>query len=463
MNDAAAFQRRRQLGYWWAVVAALGDDDMRAQFDALATGLVDELNLPRKLLEPRASVRQVLRGEPRLQALLSLPGERQDDDEQTALQRQMLFLKSVLNVFGGGLGDSVSAEQYGGWLGDVRAFEEACGYAPGALLTGRGSGPGRRGAVATDDDVEDALAEIDKGRGLLSEPDIQAGLRGVEKKMIDRMALADILADAKLASEISPSMAMVEQLLRQKGKLSGLALANAKKIIRRYVDEMRELLARQVETTKSGRVDRSVRPKRVFSNLDLKRTLWANLVNYNPKDGRLYVDRLYFKQTARQTAKHRMIIVVDQSGSMVPAMVNCTILASIFAGLPTVQPHLIAFDTEAIDLSAWVHDPFEVLLRTQLGGGNDGMCVMPHLAGMITDPRRTVLVWISDFYDTRDLMPAFASFVSSGITFLPVGSVSTSGYFSVDPWFRKELKQLGTPVLSGSLKTLIRELKAALP
>ena len=28
---------------------------------------------------------------------------------------------------------------------------------------------------------------------------------------------------------------------------------------------------------------------------------------------------------------------------------------------------------------------------------------------------------------------------------------------------RKELKALGTPVLSGSLKTLIRELKAALP
>ena len=51
----------------------------------------------------------------------------------------------------------------------------------------------------------------------------------------------------------------------------------------------------------------------------------------------------------------------------------------------------------------------------------------------------------------------------SGVTFIPVGSVSTSGYFSVDSWFRKELKQLGTPILSGSLKTLIRELKSALP
>jgi hypothetical protein len=74
-----------------------------------------------------------------------------------------------------------------------------------------------------------------------------------------------------------------------------------------------------------------------------------------------------------------------------------------------------------------------------------------------------VVVWISDFYDNRELMPAFRALHQSGVSFIPVGSVSTSGFFSVDAWFRQELKQMGTPVLSGSLKTLIRELKAALP
>ena len=62
---------------------------------------------------------------------------------------------------------------------------------------------------------------------------------------------------------------------------------------------------------------------------------------------------------------------------MIPAMVNCTILASIFAGLPKVEASLIAFDTEALDLTPWVHEPFEVLLRTNLGGGNDGPVAMP--------------------------------------------------------------------------------------
>lgn len=450
--------KRRQLGYWWTLVSALGDQDSKDRINSLMTGMVDDLDMPRILLDERSSVEQVVRGDEHLQEMLKLP----DDESSCEPERRLLFLKSVVNVFGGQGDTTISAEDYSRWMSDVRTFEDACGYSPGTLLHGRGTGTGG-GAATTGGEVEDALSEMAKGRGLLSEPEIQAGLRGIEKRLIDRMALAEVLADSRLAKEITPSMAMVEQLLWQKGGLSGVALANAKTLIRRYVDDLRDILATQVASAKSGGIDYSVPPKRVFSNLDLKRTLWSNLINYNPEDGRLYVDRLYYKHTVRKKQKHRMIVVVDQSGSMVPAMVNCTILASIFAGLPTVEPHLIAYDTEAVDLSAWVHDPFEVLLRTKLGGGTDGMCAMPHVQGIITDPRQTVLVWISDFYDNQELMPLFRSLSQSGVTFIPVGSVSTSGYFSVDSWFRKELKQLGTPILSGSLKTLIHELKAALP
>jgi hypothetical protein len=40
-----------------------------------------------------------------------------------------------------------------------------------------------------------------------------------------------------------------------------------------------------------------------------------------------------------------------------------------------------------------------------------------------------------------------------------VGAVTTSGYFSVEQWFRGRLKDLGTPILTGSPKKLIQELK----
>ncbi|MCB9676228.1 MAG: VWA domain-containing protein [Alphaproteobacteria bacterium] len=452
-------EARRQFAYWRTLIAALGDEAQVEGVDRVHREVLKDLGLPALLGDSRASVDQVLKRDPSLEPLLALPVEGEALPEDEALKRTMLYLKSVLNVFGNVGGESVSAEEYSQWLADVRTFEKASGYRPGGLMRGQGTGGGPE---ATEGDVQEALDEIARGGGLMSEPEIQAGLRGIEKRLIDRMKLREVLADAKLAAKLTPSMALTEQLLRDKDHLTGPALKHAKDLIHRFVKELGDVLAREVASTATGELDRSVPPKRIFRNLDLKRTIWANLTNWDPKSGRLYVDRLHYHHRAKKLNKTRLVVVVDQSGSMVPAMVNCTILASIFAGLPKVDAHLVAYDTQALDLTPWVTDPFEVLLRTTLGGGTDGTCAIPHVQGKITDPKNTVVVWISDFYDNRDLMPWFTQLVRAGVKYIPVGSVSSSGYFSVDAWFRQELKALGTPVLSGSLKTLIRELKSAL-
>ncbi|MEV5148174.1 hypothetical protein AB0L14_28215 [Streptomyces sp. NPDC052727] len=38
--------------------------------------------------------------------------------------------------------------------------------------------------------------------------------------------------------------------------------------------------------------------------------------------------------------------------------------------------HLIAHDTQALDVALWVHDPLETMLRTNLGGGTHGTAAM---------------------------------------------------------------------------------------
>ena len=211
-----------------------------------------------------------------------------------------------------------------------------------------------------------------------------------------------------------------------------------------------------------GKSDRSVPPKRVFRNFDIKRTVWKNLHNFNPEDGRVYVDQMFYRHTSKKSLASHLIVVVDQSGSMVDAMVQCSILASIFVCLPRVNVSLLAFDTNVVDLTEYVHDPFEVLMRTNLGGGTYGPKAMLEAQQKITEPRRTTMVWISDFYDDRALLPMIKAVKDSGVHFIPVGSVSGSGYFSVDDWFRKQLKELGLPVLTGNIKKLIVELKARL-
>jgi len=149
---------------------------------------------------------------------------------------------------------------------------------------------------------------------------------------------------------------------------------------------------------------------------------------------------------------------------MVDSLVNYNILASIFAGLPKVDVHLIAYDTQALDLTPWVHDPFETLLRTNLGGGTNGVVAMALVQPKITEPRNTAVVWISDFYETQveQLFEAMTAIHRAGAKFIPVGSVTSSGRGSVNPWFRERFKDLGTPVISGHIRKLVHELKTFL-
>ncbi|MEO3785498.1 VWA domain-containing protein [Actinocorallia sp. B10E7] len=413
---------RRQVLYW-RLLSRLFDPEEQPSLEAASVAVVDDLGLPPALLDPGISVDNLVQRFPELgpefQGLME-PRETGAEDPGEQVRRAALVSKALLNVFATGTGE-VTASGLADWQRDRGWLEQAMGAECAGGLSG-------------------VLAEL-------------------EGDLVRRMRLREVLADPALARQLKPSMSLIEQLLRDKSNLSGVALANAKALIRRFVDEVAEVLRTQVQQTSTGKIDRSVPPKRVFRNLDLDRTIWKNLVNWSPEDERLYVDRLFYRQTAKRTTPARLIVVVDQSGSMVDAMVNCTILASIFAGLPKVDVHLIAYDTRALDLTPWVHDPFEVLLRTTLGGGTNGTVAMSLARPKITDPRNTVLVWISDFYDNRALIDDFTSVHRSGVKFIPVGSVNSSGHQSVDPWYRQRLKDLGTPVISGHIRKLVFELK----
>lgn len=468
-----ADENRRQVLYW-RLLARVFDGEEQPSLEAASMAIVDDLGLPSALLDPSVSVDTIVQRFPELatelQGLLTADetGDREpppspdghdttpdgpaetpaehdttpDDDAalpadhratpagSAEVRRAALVSKLLLNVFSTGSGN-VTASQLACWQADAGWFEQALGARPGELRS-------RPGAS-----------------------EIGGVLAGLEGDLVSRMRLREVLADPALARQLTPSMSLIEQLLRDKDNLSGVALANAKALIRRYVDEVAQVLRTQVEKTSVGTIDRSVPPKRVFRNLDIERTIWKNLPNWSPEDQRLYVDRLYYRHTARRTTPARMIVVVDQSGSMVDAMVNCTILASIFTGLPKVDVHLIAYDTRAIDLTPWVHDPFEVLLRTKLGGGTDGTVALALAQPKIADPDNTVVVWISDFdeWHMQQVYDGLAAIHRSGVRLIPVGSVNSGGQAYVNAWFRQKFKDLGTPVLSGHIRKLVFELK----
>ncbi|MCI0394014.1 MAG: VWA domain-containing protein [Chloroflexi bacterium] len=461
-NDVA---QRRQVVYWRLLAAVFGFGEQAANFEEMALELVHELELPELLLHPTIAVDTLLERYPELEpdfrqvapgAAAGQPVEGEGEPAgpgPDSLRRGLVYSKLLLNVLGPNTQTSVvTAQQYSQWLKDVAHLERACGLAPGGL---RGQEGGDRGSLGA--------GEQGSGGGIfVAEEQLRAALASMEGDLIQRMALREVLQNNQLAAQLTPSMPLVEQLLRDKANLSGTALANAKRLIRQYVDELTEVLKLQVQQTPAGKIDYTVPPKRVFRNLDLKRTIWKNLTNWDAGQQRLYVDRLYYHHTARKKTPARLIVVVDQSGSMVDAMVQCTILASIFAAVPHVDVYLLAFDTRVLDLTPWVHDPFEVLLRTQLGGGTNITQALVEASQRIQEPRQTAVVLITDFYEggsQQVLFDTIKSLKNSGVHFFPVGAMNSTGYFSVNEWFRTRLKELGTPILAGSPKKLIEQLK----
>jgi Mg-chelatase subunit ChlD len=470
MNDQVVLNQRQMI-YWRLLAAAGGQGETGAVLESMARDLAGRLALPSEILDPSIGVDVLLHRYPKLVPVFNAvqrcvqQGDATPADpastsaaEEIDLHRAFAFSKLLLNVFGPNTRTaSCTSAQYKQWCQDVAALERSMGFPAGTLRAGSG-GSHQSAGTGHGFGISGNSPRVD-------DQQLREELVAMESDLIKRMDLLEVLKDDRLAAQLTPSMSLVEQLLYAKSNLSGKALANARQLIKKYVDELASVLKKQVFSAKSGEIDRSVPPKRVYRNLDLKRTVWKNLHHFNPEDGRLYVDQLFYRHTAQKSLNKYLVVVVDQSGSMVSAMVQCAILASIFATLPRVVVSLVAFDTNVIDLTPWAADPFESLMRTNLGGGNDGPKAMEYARGLIVAPRRTTMVWISDFFEFHNDRPLFEMIKAvkqSGVHFIPVGSVSGKGYFSVNEWFRKQLEAIGLPVLTGNIKKLIRELRKQL-
>jgi hypothetical protein len=454
--------KARSALYWRLFASVFDQGEAAPGFDAMATDLAKAAAVPVAVLDPALSIEMLVHRHPELRPDFErpLPGfeppgtprAEPPDDLHGVVKRALVVSKLLLNAMGPCTqGASVTAKQYSQWTKDVEWLEGALGLPPGSLRSGGQRGPGAPsggGGEAT--------------RPPIGDDELRAGLAALEADMIHRMDLREVLKDPRLAEKLQPSMALVEQLLWDKGNLTGEALANAKRLIRRFVDELARVLKLQVRQAITRTRDSNVPPKRVFRNLDLKRTVWKNLVNWDAAQNKLLVDRLFYVKTGKRSLPTKLIIVVDQSGSMTSAMVQTTILASIFAGLPNVIVHLFAFDTRVVDLTPWVADPVEVLLRTKLGGGNDMRRALDEAAPCIESPRHTAVVVISDFYDWSDFFPVLRQWKESGCHLIPVGALHTTGYFTLNPEYRDKFKELGAPVLHGSPKKLIEQIKKVL-
>jgi uncharacterized protein with von Willebrand factor type A (vWA) domain len=183
--------------------------------------------------------------------------------------------------------------------------------------------------------------------------------------------------------------------------MSPKVLELARRIVEQVVKQLMEKLAKEIRNAFTGTLDRRRHsPLKSAKNFDFKRTIKTNLGRYEPDTKRIYLDKtFFFSRVKRHTDKWQVILLVDQSGSMTGSVIHSAVTAACLWSLPGIKTHLVAFDTNVVDLTEDVVDPVELLMKVQLGGGTDIAKAVQYGTELIEAPTRAIVVLISDFYE----------------------------------------------------------------
>ncbi len=222
----------------------------------------------------------------------------------------------------------------------------------------------------------------------------------MQKQAISKYNLTELLTDEKVLKDMQPDMELLKNILMFKNMMNPQVLRTAKKIIAEVVNDIEKQLKKEIIETFYGKKNPYKSSSiRTMKNFDLKKTVRRNLKNYDVKNKVLVPSRLYFSSRIKKRNEYSIIIVVDQSGSMISSVIYSAVMAGIFSSLSMFDTKLIVFDTNIVDLSDYAASPVETLLSVQLGGGTDISRALDYAITKITQPQKTIVVLVSDLYD----------------------------------------------------------------
>ncbi len=367
------------------------------------------------------------------------------DIDRHTLARWRLVLGKAAEQHGIGCGGDEDCESVAPLVGYLFGDdgEGAGGFgvpgAAGKKLKGRQGGKGR--SQLTVPQWVDQVSELfpNQAREVL------------EKELIQRRGLNEILQEPKLLEKIEPNIEIVKTLLTHKHLLNPDTRILAKKLIEKVVNQIKDKLRLQIEQAITGAIRRDRHsPRRVYRNLDLKTTVRRNLHNYDAERSKLLVDQLYFFAAERKKRPWHVIVTVDQSGSMLDSAIFSAIMASIFAELPSIKTSLILFDTQVVDLSDQVGQPVDVLLSINLGGGTDITSALQYSQQLAREPGRSIVVLITDFFEGRpeeDLVRQVRTMSQSGIRMIGLGALGYNARPEYNRQTAKKCRKVGMDIL----------------
>jgi Mg-chelatase subunit ChlD len=255
-----------------------------------------------------------------------------------------------------------------------------------------------------------------------------------------------------MLESVEPDVHLVGTLLSLNHLMPETTKATARQVVAKVVADVERRIAQRTRAAVSGALNRAARTRRPKTrDIDWNRTIAANLSRYQPEHRTVIPERLVGYGRRQQVVAKDVVLAIDQSGSMAASVVYASVFGAVLASMRALKTSLVVFDTAVVDLTDQLSDPVDVLFGTQLGGGTDINRAIAYCQGLVTRPRDTIFVLISDLYEggIRDEMLArMATLAADGVTVVALLALSDEGAPGYDHEHAATLADLGIPAFA---------------
>lgn len=252
----------------------------------------------------------------------------------------------------------------------------------------------------------------------------------LQRDALERLNLQRMLLEPELLEAIVPDVHLVGTLLSLNKLLPTESRETARLVVRRVVDDIEKRLKLPVQQAVRGSLRRAARTRRPKAgDIDWRATIRKNLKHYQPDYRTVIPAEIVGFRRDKHQLRH-IILLIDQSGSMASSVVYAGVLGCILASLSSLRTHVIAFDTQVVDLSEHLSDPVELLFATQLGGGTHIAKALAYAETKVTNPRDTILVLLSDLHEgppPAEMLSRAAALKASGMQFIALLALNDEG------------------------------------
>jgi Mg-chelatase subunit ChlD len=274
----------------------------------------------------------------------------------------------------------------------------------------------------------------------------------MQRDAVERLNLRQLLLEPELLESVEPDVHLVGTLLSLNRIMPETTKATARHVVAMVVAEVERRIANRTRAAVSGALNRAARSRRPkLRDIDWNRTIAANLSRYLPEHRTVVPERLVGYGRRQQVVARDLVLAIDQSGSMASSVVYASVFGAVLASIRALKTSLVVFDTAVVDLTEKLQDPVDVLFGTQLGGGTDINKAIAYSRTLITRPRDSIFVLISDLIEggvREQMLSRLAALNAAGVQVVVLLALSDDGAPVFDSGNAAALAELGIPAFA---------------